>query len=283
MDEEWQPHRVAIGNLGRRGVSIASSTMQNERMLIRNSDTGEMMELCLASGLMKPLDGDGAAAAPASAEDSTPESSPEKGGRKRSSFTEGLAKMRLSRRVKETAGAARTTKDVGFETAKVRLDVALEKVKFLGGALREQERAARAYAAASAEVLARVKDLGANTPLEAATAAVDAAAFAARAEVETTLLPSFFSERLVTACHTWHESLGARAAEAFARRETARRELDHYRFRAARNPKIRFNARALKGTLPSGRRGTTRGAREPAGPYETAGSEFSTRRAERDF
>jgi len=141
-------------------------------MLIRNSDTGQMMELDLATGDMKPLS-DGPpqtptadAGSPGKAPDSPDDfvdSSPEKGGRKRPSFSESVSKMRFSRRAAEVAGVSRATKDVAFEASKVQLDVTLEKIKFLKAALKEQERAARAYYAAQAEVCARVKDLAAGT------------------------------------------------------------------------------------------------------------------------
>ena len=208
-------------------------------MLIRNSDTGQMMELDLATGDMKPLS-DGPpqtptadTGSPGKAPDSPDDfvdSSPEKGGRKRPSFSESMSKMRFSRRAAEVAGVSRATKDVAFEASKVQLDVTLEKIKFLKAALKEQERAARAYYAAQAEVCARVKDLAAGTPLEAPVNDYEASATAARWEVETTLMPAMFGERLVAACGSWHAKLDRTLhTEVFKRQEATRRELDHYK------------------------------------------------------
>ena len=204
-------------------------------MLIRNSDTGEMMELDLGTGDMKPLSSsaptpttpEGSPGKRASFTEESPDvvdSSPEKESKKRSSFSESMSKMRFGRRAAEVAGVSRATKDVAFEGSKVQLDVTLEKIKFLKAALREQERAARALYAAQAEVLARVKDLAAGTPLAAPVNDYEASATAARWEVETTLMPALCGERLVAGCGGWHTKLDRTLhTEVFKAQEATRR------------------------------------------------------------
>jgi len=70
----------------------------------------------------------------------------------------------------------------------------------------------------------------AGTPLEAPVNDYEASATAARWEVETTLMPAMFGERLVAACGSWHAKLDRTLhTEVFRRQEATRRELDHYK------------------------------------------------------
>ena len=101
-----------------------------ERMLVRNSDTGEMVEMCLETGTLMPIGSPpvsrassrrpSMAASAAGDDDDDDDDEPEppaeeQASPERPSFMSkmaGLGKQRFGRRAAEATGAARTTKDV---------------------------------------------------------------------------------------------------------------------------------------------------------------------------
>lgn len=135
-------------------------------------------------------------------------------------------KARRGQRMKESVGLKSRTKDVGFIAAKLRQSVHLERIGKLVEAFEKRETTLKAVFEAEAELMARLDELAAQSPLEPTVNGLTSELHRQRRSVESLLAEHM--DALRYACTRWKDTLLEADKDVSKDQEAARVQLDHY-------------------------------------------------------
>ncbi|KAJ1456680.1 hypothetical protein M885DRAFT_616045 [Pelagophyceae sp. CCMP2097] len=211
--------------------------------MIRNSDTGEMMALDLATGEMRRQDGSLVPEARAAQAEEPAEEAAAPTPRARAPARDALLALKTAgrkaadasnaagRRVGERVGdlARRSAPEPRVERGRAQLVVLADGLRRLDAALREQAEAARRGAAARANVRACLRRLAAGSPVEDAVEALADTAEARDAALADAAVD--VDGRVARACAAWRAEVdgGALIGTFVEAHLETRRAVGHYR------------------------------------------------------
>lgn len=141
-------------------------------------------------------------------------------------------KARRGQRLRESVGLKAKTKDVEFEAARHRLGVHRQRLAKLQESLAKRDGLLRQLVACESDLGARLADLAAASPIEAAAASLSRDFARTRQMLESSVLPES-SEAFSELISRWCDELDKADQATFRDQDDARIQLDHYQEKAS--------------------------------------------------